>query len=351
MRLRGRAPGLMISWLVLLAGVSGCGAADATGVAGAPGTGGVSASGGSSGRGGSPGGGGSSGAGGAIGIGGNGGGNGSTGGSGGDASGGSGGDGIGGGGGRDERPWAGNTGPHSPELLIPQSPGEILVDGTVIENADLSGTIEVKANDVTIRNFRINGGLYGIRIENGRTGIVFEDGEIYNVASAAIIGVGYTARRLHIHDSDKDGLKPQGSTSGSTLIESCFIEKLGRSPDAHADGIKSAGSNAPLTIRGNNIHMPYPGTPSYPGPPYKSNSTIKFDLGQVDGNLVDGNWLEGGNYTIFCIQDSGRVDVTNNVFGRYNGGWADAKEDRRIRTGSCGSWVNNRWEDDDTLIP
>lgn len=249
------------------------------------------------------------------------------------------------------RPWAYNTGPRNPELLTPLTPGEITADGTIIENADMRGTIEIKADNVTLRNFRITGGLYGIRVEDGHTGIVFEDGEIHDVASAAIIGVGFTAKRLHIHDTGNDGIKPQGSTSGSTLIESCFLEKLGRDSDAHPDGIESTGSNAPLVVRNNNIHMPYPGTPNYPGAPYKSNSTIKLVKQQVSGNLVTGNWLSGGNYTVFCLQESGGVEVSSNLFGRDNAGWADGKEDRRIRSGSCSAWLNNRWEDNGDLIP
>jgi len=250
------------------------------------------------------------------------------------------------------RPSADNTGPHSPGLLTPQSPGEITVDGTVIENADMTGTIHVKADNVTIRNFRINGGLFGIKVEDGHTGIVFEDGEIYNSSAEGILGVGYAARRLHIHDTGKNGIKPQGSTPGSTLIESCFIDNLGTNADAHANGIRSEYSAATLTVRYNNIYMPYPGTPDYPGAPYKSNSTFHFDGNQVGGNSVDSNWLVGGNYTIFCVQDSGSVAFTNNIFGRYNAGWVEGKEAQRIRTGTCGgAWTNNRWEDTGELVP
>lgn len=219
----------------------------------------------------------------------------------------------------------------------------ITTDGAVLQNLDITGTLEIDADNVKIRNFRIKAtSRYGINIANGHRGILLEDGEIYGMTSAGILGVGFTARRLHIHDSSGDGLKVQG-TGGPTLVESCFIEKLGTDEGAHADGNQTRGGSN-ITFRYNNIYMPNPGTPSYPGEPYKSNATFFLQLG-VSNFVIENNWLTGGNYTIYCITDNQGVFVRNNIFGRDNGGLLGGKEDRRIRTGDCEQWSGNRWED------
>ncbi len=240
-----------------------------------------------------------------------------------------------------ERPWANNTGPSDPEALSPSGSVKITTDGTVLENLDISGWITIDADDVTIRNFRVESpSHYGIKIVDGHRGILLEDGEIYGMNSAGILGVGFTARRLHIHDSGSDGIKAQGS-GGPTLVESCFIEKLGRAEAAHADGNQTRGGSN-ITFRYNNIYMPYPGTPNYPGAPYKSNAAFMLQL-EISNFVIEHNWLNGGNSTIYS---GGRgVSVRNNIFGRENRGLSAGKEDQRIRTGNFDEWSGNRWED------
>ena len=241
------------------------------------------------------------------------------------------------------RPWAHNTGPSDPEALVPSGSLTIKTDGAVVENVDITGLVRIRADRVELRNFRIDatGTFYGIKIDGGHSGIVLEDGEIHGMDSAGILGAGFTGRRLHIHDSSGDGLKI-GGEGGPTVVEYSFIEKLGRKVDSHADGNQTRGGSH-ITFRYNNIYMPYPGTPKYPGKPYKSNATFMLQL-QISDFVIENNWLTGGNYTIYCPDDGG-VSVRNNIFGRYNGGWSDGKAGLRVRTGTCDQWSGNRWED------
>jgi hypothetical protein len=247
-----------------------------------------------------------------------------------------------------ERPWAHNTGPSNPEALTPSASLKIRTDGAVVENLDIRGRLTIDANNVTVRNFRIDGSdnSYGIKVESGHTNILIEDGEITNCHSAGILAYsGITVRRIHIHDTGADGLKIQGGID-PTLIESCFLERLGMNPGAHADGNQTRGGSN-ITFRYNNIYMPYPGTPDYPGAPFASNAAIFLETpsgGTTDNIVIDGNWLTGGNYTVYCSDFSTNVSVTNNFFGRYNAGWP-GKERRRVRAGNCDTWSNNRWED------
>jgi hypothetical protein len=244
-----------------------------------------------------------------------------------------------------KRPSAQNTGPRDPGVLRPSAALMVTTDGAVHENIDVAGDIWIDADNVTIRNFRINaeGEYYGIKVLDGHRGVMIEDGEIFGMLSAGILGVGYTGRRLHIHDSSGDGLKAEGTATGPTVIEYSFIEKLGTGAEAHADGNQTRGGSN-ITFRFNNIFLPAPGTPRYPGPPYKSNSAFMLEL-EISNFVIEHNWLTGGNYTIYCGTDDGGVSVRNNIFGRDNGGLSEGKERARLVSGTCDEWLGNVWED------
>jgi len=243
-----------------------------------------------------------------------------------------------------EKPGPNNTG-YTGILKTYTGPQTITIPGTIIENVSITGMLTVSASNVTIRNFKLNGGQYGIK--GSSPGLIIEDGEIYNITSAGFIGSNATLRRLNIHDSGGDALK----LTNNVLVEGCWIHRLGKTADAHADGNQTrSGKN--LTFRGNNFDMPNPGSPNYPGAPYKSNANfiISTAVGPIDNILIEGNWLNGGNYTIYSI-DKGRgygfptnVRVINNKFGRDNAGYPD-KITARIRTGSFSQWSGNVWED------
>lgn len=249
------------------------------------------------------------------------------------------------------RPWAHNTGPTDPAALASSSGLTVTTDGAVIENLDIRGRLTIDADNVTVRNFRIDAGdsHYCIFVETGHENILIEDGELTNSHSAAINAYSpITAKRLHIHDHGADGLKI--SASGS-VVESSFIEKLGGNPGSHADGVQQTGRSNTSYLY-NNFFMPKSGTPAFPGGSWNSNATIFLEtpFGKTDNVVIEGNWLDGGNYTIYCSDFSTNVSVTNNFFGRNNGGWPDNVAGR-IKTGNCDNWSNNRWEDTGELIP
>ena len=218
------------------------------------------------------------------------------------------------GGGGGQKPGPHNTGPSDPSLLVPSGTITADVDGMVIENVDVNGIIRIEANNVTIRNFRINAGgnSYGIHCTFGTyTGTVMEDGEIYNVDSSALIGRNFTARRLNIHHSGGDGIKAEGNV----LVEGCWIHHLGMNPGAHADGDQTRnGSN--IVFRGNNIDMPEGLTG------FRTNAAfiIQDETGPVSNFLIEGNWLNGGNYTIMLANEQyggpSNITILNNRFGR-----------------------------------
>lgn len=230
------------------------------------------------------------------------------------------------------KPGPSNTGT-SGTLTTYTGSKTITVDNTVLEDYEMSGTIHIKANNVTIRNCKISGGIYSINCTYGYTGLLIEDCELINVSSAGVYGGNFTMRRTQIHESDGDAVKP----TTNCLIEQCWFYNLGRGAGAHADGVQSRHGGTNMTFRYNNFDMPIT-APS----PYKSNAAFMLepDGGPLTNVLIEYNWMNGGNYTIYS---SGDTTIRNNWFGRdYRYG---------IRNGPYTEWSGNVWEDDGTPAP
>ena len=86
-----------------------------------------------------------------------------------------------------ERPWAHNTGPTNVGALVPSGSITISTNGAVVENLDVTGQITVTADNVTIRNFRVDASAspwYGIH--NKGSNLLIEDGEIFGARSAGV---------------------------------------------------------------------------------------------------------------------------------------------------------------------
>lgn len=247
-----------------------------------------------------------------------------------------------------EKPGAHNTGPTNLGILTDASNQIVTVDGTVIENLNIDGRIEVRANNVTIRNCIVNSfGFfqYPIGAHYGFTGTLIEDCEVLGASSACIFGSGFTARRCNVHESTGDAFKARFDS----VIEACWIHHIGTAPGAHADGNQTRiGDN--LLIQGNNFDMPIDVEP-----PYKSNacSLAQTGLGPVNNVRIIGNWLNGGNYTIYFVEKPApngfgghptNCQLIDNLFGRdYNFGPLSNTTSDLVISG-------NRWEDDGTLM-
>jgi hypothetical protein len=233
-----------------------------------------------------------------------------------------------------EKPGLTNTGPTDPSALKPISGMVITKDGTVLENVRIAGQVTVKANNVTIRNFILDAGgsHYGIQVVAGSTGAKFEHGELINANSALIIGTGFTATALNIHESGADGFKVQGP-GGPTVVERCWIHHIGKNPGAHADGNQSIGVND-VTFRYNYFDLPCTAPE-----PYKENACfiLQTKNGPVTNFTIDQNWLNGGGWSLYIPAQAESIRVTNNKFGRdFRFG---------IMSGRPAEFNGNVWED------
>jgi cysteine-rich repeat protein len=244
-----------------------------------------------------------------------------------------------------EKPGPSNTGPNNSGALTAYSGPTKITSDTTIENKIITSTLTITDGArLVIRNFTITtGGYYGINVKDGS--LLAEHGEIQGMRSSALLGSNITARYLNIHESGGDGMK----LGGNSLAEYNWVHHLGTNEGSHADANQTrSGSN--ITLRCNNMDIPI-NEKGGPGSPYKSNATSinQAENGPISNLVMDGNWLNGGNYTVYYIggaytNSGGRLK--NNCFGRaYRYGLLRTQGDIPDFL-AC----NNRWEDSDVLI-
>ncbi|NHC45877.1 right-handed parallel beta-helix repeat-containing protein [Motilibacter aurantiacus] len=213
-------------------------------------------------------------------------------------------------------PSASNTGVPKGTKLTKSGGITVTKAGTVIDALDVSGSINVKANNVTIRRSRIvNGGAnYPVRLFSGFSGLVVEDTEINGNGNASV-GIccnKFTLRRVNLHNS-VDGVR----ADGNVVVEDSWIHDLARTPGSHNDTIQTLkGSN--IVIRRNTL-LPYDAAA---GDPHNAAFIISAGTsgGAVDDVLLEKNYVNGGNYTLYLgkggVHPVTDVTVRGNRFGR-----------------------------------
>jgi hypothetical protein len=128
---------------------------------------------------------------------------------------------------------------------------EITAEGAVVEDVLMTdgADVVVKAENVTIRNFKLEGGSIVNRYAgNCYAGLVVEDstfepepGQPYGPGDATIASGGFTARRVELY---KRGEGYRGSDCGPITVEDSFAYIIGGAyPDAcedwHSDGFQA----------------------------------------------------------------------------------------------------------------
>lgn len=175
-------------------------------------------------------------------------------------------------------------------VLRPSGSLEIYEDGKVIDGLEITGTVTVHADDVVIRNSIIrNTGEIPVRLLGNN--LLIEDSEIdgQGRGNPAVGYNDYILRRVNIHHVG-EGPRIAG---GDVVIEDSYIHHLIQIGDNHTDAIQAVGGDN-IFIRGNTILAYNPETGSL--------GNAAFMFGDEDGPLYDclvqGNLLDGGNYTV-----------------------------------------------------
>lgn len=206
------------------------------------------------------------------------------------------------------KPGPGNTGVPAGTQLTPSDGMTVSTPGAVLDGLDISGTVVISAPGVTIRNSRISGdGFYGVQVVWGS--VTITDSEISGFENA-IAGNSWTAHRVDIHGVTGDGVK----LGSDVTLDASWIHDLDPAPGAHADGAQMQNGVTNLVVTGNTIDV---------GSGANSAIFLAPDLGPSSPGpvSVNGNWLDGGGYALFCVDGAdgrylvGNISITNNRFG------------------------------------
>ena len=210
------------------------------------------------------------------------------------------------------KPGPTNTGiPPGVTLTTYTGPSTVTAAGTVIDSKDIAGGIRIAAQDVVILNCLIHDNMLataGVYVEDTASLLII-DTEIHTF-QVGMVYANWTGIRLNIHDITFDGIK-MGS---NTELRESWIHHPVPQEDAHWDGIQVQAGITNTVIRGNNID------PS--GVDANSALFLSPDLGPTSAGplVVTGNWLNGGNYTVYCLPGYNGdiitdITFTNNRFG------------------------------------
>lgn len=248
-------------------------------------------------------------------------------------------------------PDASNTGVPPGTSLTPSGSLSVNTDGAVVSGRSVTGTINVYASGVTIKDTRVTAsvtGEPGIVIHSPATGVTIMDSTIggpdaggtsagiaiHNTTSAAM-----TVERVNIHNA-ADGVDGLQRTTDSYVLTD------GSVPGAHVEPVYIPGggrSSAMSTVQHNTLLNPQ-----------EQTAAIFADChsyGPCWNMMFEDNLLEGGDYTIECCDGagtdgpSGNTSITNNRFartyhrrgGQY--GWESGVDPSRT------TWSGNIWDD------
>jgi hypothetical protein len=187
----------------------------------------------------------------------------------------------------------------------------VRLEGQVVEDLEIRGTLWIAANNVTVRNVWVYAEApWTVYVERGSA--TLENVEIGHpdvIGERGIGGNNVTARLLDIHHVE-DGIKLGNDSS----YEQVYVHDLDSlSSDPHADAIQADGGSSGVRIVDSILDST--------GPLGTGNASVflKSDLGPIDDVLVVGNQLNGGAYTVF-VQDGGNgqpagVTFTDNTLG------------------------------------
>jgi hypothetical protein len=188
-------------------------------------------------------------------------------------------------------PTEDSTGVPDGIALRPSGDLTITTPGAVIDGYDISGVVQVKADDVVIRNSRIHGSSWwSVEVAEGLTGVVVENCDIDGRGESGTSNSMGVMGPATVRGNDISGVE-NGVTPGTgSVIEGNYIHDLGAPGDPHYDGIQIDGNVSDILIRGNTIIVNHNQT---------SAVMIANDFGPATDISVEDNYLAGGSYTVY----------------------------------------------------
>jgi hypothetical protein len=189
--------------------------------------------------------------------------------------------------------------------------GIIAEDGAVLENLDISSSVQVVGDNVTIRNSQISTGgeTMGIGMRHVKNTLV-EDTTITNDAKTRLmVGVkdvygdaaGTVLRRMDVSGTSTAIQMEEG------ILQDSYIHDPQMRDGDHINGVTSNGGSAPLVIRHNTIMNPFSQTDAI---------SLFQDFGTQRNRFIEGNLIAGGGYSIYG--GAGVKGKTSNIKIRNN---------------------------------
>ena len=241
--------------------------------------------------------------------------------------------------GSDATPGPDNTGVPAGTSLTSSGGLRVTKANTVLSNLDIFGQVSIEAPGVVIRNCKIHGSGSGNAIQVRSGSVEIFDSEIYGYENG-IGGDNWEATRVDIHSTTGDGIK----LGSNTLVEDSWIHDLSPDSDAHADGIQVQSGIDNASVLNNVIDLSRTASAN-------AALFIAPDLGpSSDGPLlVQGNYLDGGNYTVQVLDgDYGKYYIAQIAF--RDNTWGHKSNYGPVRTNVAVAWVNNTFADTGVLI-
>ena len=234
-----------------------------------------------------------------------------------------------------EWPSSTTTGVPAGEILSASGSFTVTTDGQVISNLDITGTLTIRADNVVVRNCRINanGAFYGLNY-SGHANILVEDTEIFGASSSGLLGFGSGVfRRLHLHNSSDNS-----KFGGNITLEDSYIHDYIVTATSHNDGVQIRGGSN-IRFIGNRVDGPFR--------LQTSAFIIQTGTGAIDNVLFLGNRLSGGTYTLYLRDKNAgfgppsNVSIINNVWQTDSYGFGPLS----ANPGPNWSWVGNSFTD------
>lgn len=196
----------------------------------------------------------------------------------------------------DEWPDATTTGVPDGVTLTPSGPVTTSADGEVIDALDITGTVIIGHDDVTLKQCRITvDQLNFAAISGSGANAVVQDCEIIGGAGTQgsyngvqLAGSGAQILRCNIHNFE-NGVSFTGNsqTLQDSYIHDLYATYAGATP--HYDGTE-CGAGSGFAVHHNRILNAQGQT-----------SAVNFtgDFGNIDTVTITNNYLSGGTYTIY----------------------------------------------------
>lgn len=217
------------------------------------------------------------------------------------------------------KPNASNTGvPKGTPLEIVKGDLVVTTDGAVIEGKDVHGFLQIRADNVTVRNTIVRGRkvdqndalVSTYKVKNTLLEHIEVDNQFISPWVDGVWGDNFTIRYSNIHGT-VDGMKVESGSrvEGNYIHDLSFLaDDPNHSDGTHNDGIQIL-NGSDIEITGNNFDVGK-----------KANAAIQVtqDFGKVSKLSITKNWANGGACTFnfaHKIQNSLTVKASGNIFG------------------------------------